>query len=94
MTGIQASSKSALGYERDPELQARFDGAAQHLRAVDGLSDRDHDGKRRLVADLALEGGGVNGIVLPLRIPRLERARAATAVGQPRDRAERLGQHA
>jgi predicted acylesterase/phospholipase RssA len=43
-------------------LQARFDAAAQHLRVVDGLPDRDHDGERCLITDLALEGGGVKGI--------------------------------
>jgi len=62
VTDIQSSSHSALGYERDPELRARFGASAQNLRVVHGLPDRDHDGERRLIADLALEGGGIKGI--------------------------------
>lgn len=51
------------GYQRTPELQSQFAQAAETLRKSDGW--RDPPGSEpRLVADLALEGGGVKGIGL------------------------------
>jgi len=47
------------GYSRSAELQQQFDQAAARLLASDGWSG---SGSRQLVADLALEGGGVKGI--------------------------------
>lgn len=58
------SADNALGYRRDPGLQARFEEAADRLRAVDGWPDPRRAGQRQLIADLALEGGGVKGIGL------------------------------
>ncbi len=55
---------SPQGYRRDPTLQQRFDAAAQSLLEEDGWADPAGGGERRLVADLALEGGGVKGIGL------------------------------
>jgi NTE family protein len=50
------------GYGRSADLQQQFDAAAAKLLALDGWSDG--SGPPRLVADLALEGGGVKGIGL------------------------------
>lgn len=47
------------GYRRTPELQQEFKKAAADLLASDGWSG---GGSKELVADLALEGGGVKGI--------------------------------
>ncbi len=47
------------GYSRSAELQQQFEQAAASLLASDGWS---RDGSTQLVADLALEGGGVKGI--------------------------------
>jgi NTE family protein len=47
------------GYSREAALQQRFDSAATALLASDGWSG---GGTKELVADLALEGGGVKGI--------------------------------
>jgi NTE family protein len=57
-------SDSPLGYERDEELQAAFLGAAAELCEADGWPDPHDNNRPRLVADLALEGGGVKGIAL------------------------------
>ncbi len=46
------------GYSRSAELQQQFEQAAAALRASDGWSE---GGSTQLVADLALEGGGVKG---------------------------------
>jgi NTE family protein len=62
VTVVDASA--AYGYRRDPEVQRRFESAAATLLEVDGWSDPQRGGHRRLVADLALEGGGVKGIGL------------------------------
>jgi NTE family protein len=59
-------------YLRAPELQARFEEAAAQLLASDGWVDP--DGKRRLVADMALEGGGVKGIGLVGAVLTLDEA--------------------
>jgi NTE family protein len=50
------------GYQRAPELQEQFDAAKQALLSEDGWTNP--DGRKELVADLALEGGGVKGIGL------------------------------
>ena len=47
------------GYSREAALQQRFDTAAAALLSSDGWSG---GGSKELVADLALEGGGVKGI--------------------------------
>ena len=47
------------GYSRPQPLQVAFDVATESLRNVDGWSAA---GPKELVADLALEGGGVKGI--------------------------------
>jgi NTE family protein len=49
------------GYSRDPRLQEQFAQAAEQLRQADGWSAGVGD-PPELVADLALEGGGVKGI--------------------------------
>jgi NTE family protein len=51
------------GYRRGAELQARFDSAKATLLETDGWLDP-NTGAKELVADLALEGGGVKGIAL------------------------------
>jgi NTE family protein len=50
------------GYRRSPALQERFTKAAAELLGRDGYPAGSED--RRLIADLALEGGGVKGIGL------------------------------
>jgi NTE family protein len=62
--GIVVDEDAACGYRRPPEQQAQFDQAAETLRQVDGWSNPDNGNRRELVADLALEGGGVKGIGL------------------------------
>ena len=52
------------GYRRPDDLQQQFDSAAQTLLQKDGWPDPEKGGRRELVADLALEGGGVKGIGL------------------------------
>ncbi len=47
------------GYTRPQPLQEAFEAAAERLRIADGWSA---SGPKELVADLALEGGGVKGI--------------------------------
>jgi len=51
------------GYRRAPDVQARFERAAASLLEFDGW-DNPATNRRELVADLALEGGGVKGIAL------------------------------
>jgi NTE family protein len=56
---------SERGYARNAQLQQAFDEAAEHLRQVDGYPDSPAPGQsKQLLADLALEGGGVKGIGL------------------------------
>jgi NTE family protein len=62
--GIVVDEDAACGYRRPSEQQAQFDQAAETLRQVDGWSNPDNGNQRELVADLALEGGGVKGIGL------------------------------
>jgi len=56
--------ESSRGYVRDELLQKEFDTAAQTLLDNDGCNDPERGGENGLVADLALEGGGVKGIGL------------------------------
>jgi NTE family protein len=58
-----ASDQSPRGYVRSRALQAQFEQAAEALRTKDGYAE-DGTGEPRLIADLALEGGGVKGIGL------------------------------
>jgi NTE family protein len=51
------------GYRRSGDLQAKFDAARSTLLEADGWVDP-ATGAKELVADLALEGGGVKGIGL------------------------------
>jgi NTE family protein len=54
-------SSQEYGYARPPQLQQAFVQAAEILRSNDGWSA---SGPKELVADLALEGGGVKGIAI------------------------------
>jgi NTE family protein len=56
---IVIDDAAPFGYRREAGLQQRFDAAAAALLASDGWSGA---GSKELVADLALEGGGVKGI--------------------------------
>jgi NTE family protein len=58
---ITVDPEAPYGYARPPALQAQFAQAAEELRSADGWSD---GGPKELVADLALEGGGVKGIAI------------------------------
>lgn len=64
MTDLVTTADNEQGYKRDPTLQARFEEAAGRLLSNDGWNDPEEGGATRLVADLALEGGGVKGIGL------------------------------
>jgi NTE family protein len=61
---IWLESSTDRGYKRSQPLQAEFEAAAAHLLKVDGWADPSQGNERRLLADLALEGGGVKGIGL------------------------------
>ena len=56
---IVIDDAAPYGYRREAGLQQRFEAAAAALLASDGWSG---GGTKELVADLALEGGGVKGI--------------------------------
>ena len=58
-----APDENPRGYRRSAQLQAAFVGAASTLREADSWLDPTTN-ERELVADLALEGGGVKGIGL------------------------------
>ena len=60
-TDISVDPQAPFGYRRSESLQEQFDRAAAALLANDGWSG---NGTPELVADLALEGGGVKGIGL------------------------------
>lgn len=60
---IQIDHGVPQGYRREPQLQSQFEKAAQALLVSDGWDDP-VSGKKQLMADLALEGGGVKGIGL------------------------------
>jgi NTE family protein len=68
MTGtdaeIQLDPTNPIGYKRSPALQGKFDEAAEKLLQTDGWDNPEKGNRRELVADLALEGGGVKGIGL------------------------------
>jgi NTE family protein len=90
-TGAQADSitldpTTDLGYRRIPQLQEAFTAAAEQLRTRDGYTPPGGN-EPQLIADLALEGGGVKGIGLVGAILVLEeagyqfRAAAGTSAG-------------
>jgi NTE family protein len=54
----------ACGYRRSAALQSTFDAAVRRLQAADRVENPLGPGRPGLVADLALEGGGVKGIGL------------------------------
>jgi NTE family protein len=56
---IEVDDSQPYGYRRPGALQAQFEAAAAQLLSSDSWA---HDGTKELVADLALEGGGVKGI--------------------------------
>lgn len=62
MADVTLDPNSERGYIRDPESAEAFQAAAQELCDADGWENP--AGIRELVADLALEGGGVKGIGL------------------------------
>ena len=59
--GTAIDAGQPYGYARPPHLQEQFEQAAEQLRTSDGWPV---EGPRELVADLALEGGGVKGIAI------------------------------
>jgi NTE family protein len=61
---IVLDPSSEFGYRRSPSAQDALDAAAAELLASDGWSNPANGNRRELVADLALEGGGVKGIGL------------------------------
>jgi NTE family protein len=70
---ITLDSSAARGYTRSLVLQERFEAAAAQLLTLDGYTPPT-GGEARLIADLALEGGGVKGIGLVGAILVLEEA--------------------
>jgi NTE family protein len=60
-TEVWVDPQAPFGYGRNPALQEQFDQGAASLLATDAWSG---NGTPELVADLALEGGGVKGIGL------------------------------
>jgi NTE family protein len=62
--GITTDPDTPNGYRRPGELQQQFAAAAQTLLERDGWPNPQNGDQRELVADLALEGGGVKGIGL------------------------------
>lgn len=65
MTQIVVDPSQKFGFRRPPELEATFRAAAAKLLETDGWADPAVEGGRKqLLADLALEGGGVKGIGL------------------------------
>jgi NTE family protein len=58
-SGIVIDHSAEYGFSRPPDLQAQFAAAASQLRAKDAYPGPKPSG---LVADLAIEGGGVKGI--------------------------------
>jgi NTE family protein len=61
---ITIDAGSEWGYRRREPLQAAFAKAAKDLLDTDGWPNPANNNSRELVADLALEGGGVKGIGL------------------------------
>jgi NTE family protein len=62
--GITTDLGTPKGYRRPEELQRDFEAAARTLLERDGWPNPQNDYQPELVADLALEGGGVKGIGL------------------------------
>lgn len=63
-SGIVIDTTSDLGYRRPEPLQHAFAAASQSLLHDDGWPNPANNNQHELVADLALEGGGVKGIAL------------------------------
>jgi len=63
-TGITLDASQPFGYRRPEALQETFDAAKESLLRDDGWPNPDKNDELELVADLALEGGGVKGIGL------------------------------
>jgi NTE family protein len=63
-SGIAIDPNSGLGYRRAEPLQHTFLAASESLRHDDGWPNPANADQPELVADLALEGGGVKGIAL------------------------------
>ena len=61
--GATIDPAGTYGYARPPQRQQEFDQAAAQLLSSDGWSSSP-SGQKELVADLALEGGGVKGIAI------------------------------
>jgi NTE family protein len=61
--GATIDPGQTYGYARPPQRQEEFDRAAAQLLSADGWSSSPSD-RKELVADLALEGGGVKGIAI------------------------------
>ena len=61
--GATIDPAKTYGYARAPQRQEEFDRAAAQLLRADGWSSSP-SGPNELVADLALEGGGVKGIAI------------------------------
>lgn len=61
---VTIDHSSDLGYSRSAELQTQFDEAKARLKDSDGWPNPANGDTKELVADLALEGGGVKGIGL------------------------------
>ena len=72
--GVTIDPSEERGYRRSSQLQETFEEAASRLLEQDGWPDPKLGGGRRLVADLALEGGGVKGIGLVGAVLVLEEA--------------------
>ena len=70
---IQTDASVPRGYRRSPDLQQKFETAAAQLLKKDGYP-ADGGTDRQLIADLALEGGGVKGIALVGAVMVLEEA--------------------
>lgn len=72
--GILIDPAQERGYRRTLQLQEAFDTAARQLLEADGVPGAQQGEQRQLVADLALEGGGVKGIGLVGAVLVLEEA--------------------
>jgi NTE family protein len=72
IAGVTLDPTNERGYTRDPASAAQFQAAAESLRQADGWVNP--QGERELIADLALEGGGVKGIGLVGAVLALDEA--------------------
>ena len=64
VSGIAVDPTDQRGYHRPDALEQAFTSAAESLRQNDGWPNPAKGDVRELVADLALEGGGVKGIAI------------------------------